>query len=70
MALARAKRLFDADLARALLHSHQHDVHQPNACNAQCERAHQREQNLEGDGKNVELVQLGHQIRHKHGVVV
>ena len=47
----------------ALLHGHQHDVHQPDAGNAQRQRSDEQQQHLERDGHNAELRQLLHQIR-------
>ena len=55
---ARAERFFDADLAGALLHGHQHDVHEADAGDAQRERADHGEQHLQRDGQDAELAQL------------
>ena len=68
--LARAQRLFNADFARTLLDRHQHDVHQANTGNPQSERAHQRQQYLQGQGKHLELVQFRHQVGHIDGPMV
>src|ERR1035437_1272213 len=68
--LARAERLFDADFAGALLHGHQHDVHQPDAGDAQGERADQGEQHLQGDGQHLELLELGEQVGDEDGAFI
>ncbi len=67
---ARAQRLLHADLAGALLHGDQHDVHETDAGDAEGERSHQREQHLQGERENFELMQLRHEIRDVYGVVV
>src|SRR5207302_7533083 len=46
VSLVRAQRLLDADFAGTLLHRDQHDVHQPDAANAQGQSADEGEQNL------------------------
>ena len=66
----RAQCLFNANLPRALLHGHKHDVHQANAGNAECERADEGQQHLQSNGDNGELMQLALQVGHEDGAMV
>jgi len=54
VAAARAQGFLHADLAGALLHGDQHDVHEADAGDAQGERADQREQHLQGERENID----------------
>ena len=46
MPFPRAQGLLDSDLARSLLHAHQHDIHQPDTRNTQRQRADKQQQHL------------------------
>ena len=67
---ARAQRFLDADLARALSDGDEHDVHQADAADAERERADERQQNLEADGDDLELVHLHHKVKDHQGAAV
>ena len=56
--LLRAQRLFHADLARTLLHRNQHDVHQPDAADAERQRANESQQDFERRSHDRELVKV------------
>src|SRR4029077_5081008 len=58
------------DLASALGHRDQHDVHQTDAADAEGKGADEAKQNLQADGDDFELVNLFHQIKHAHGTAV
>jgi len=66
---ARAQRLLHADLAGALLHGDQHDVHETTPAMPRV-NAPTSEQHLQGERENFELMQLRHEIRDVYGVVV
>ena len=70
MALARAEGLFDADLAGALLHADQHDVHQADAGDAERERSDEEQQGLQAERDDAELRELLHDVGDVDGVVV
>ena len=54
VALPRAERPAQADLAHALVHRDQHDVHDADAADAERERADEDEQHLQADGDAVD----------------
>ena len=57
--LARCTQcLLYTNLAGALLHRHQHDVHQANARNSQRQRSDKRHQHLQSSLDNTKLRQL------------
>ena len=70
VAAACAKRLLDADFASALRDRNKHDVHQPDAANAQGEGADEGEQDLESESDDLELVNLLHKIEDIKGAAV
>src|ERR1019366_1456593 len=70
VATPAAERLFHANLARALGHRYQHDVHQSDAANAQRQRADEGQQNLQARGDDLELLQLLHHVEDEYGALV
>src|SRR6185369_2421491 len=70
VATAAAERFLDTDLARALSHGDEHDVHQSNAADAECKRADECEQNLEPGNDDAELLQLLHHVVQMDGALV
>ena len=68
--LARAESFFYADLAGALLHADQHDVHQADAGDAERERADEEQQDLQAERDDAELRELLHDVGDVDGVVV
>ncbi len=59
---ARAERFLDSNLARALRHRDQHDVHEADAADSKSQSADEAQQNLQADRDDFELVDLLHQV--------
>ena len=70
VALARAESFFYADLAGALLHADEHDVHQADAGDAQSERSDEEQQDLQAERDDAELRELLHDVGDVNGVLV
>ena len=66
----RAQGFLYANLAGALRHRHQHDVHQPNAADAERQQADEAEQNLDSDCDDLQFAQLVHAVEHEYGSLV
>src|ERR1039458_1475651 len=70
VATPAAEGLFHADLAGALGHRYQHDVHQADAANAQGQRPDEGQQDLQARGDDLELLQLLHHVEDEYGALV
>ena len=70
MTAACAEGLLDTDLARALLHADQHDVHQADAGDAKRERADKEQQRLKRDRDQAKLRELLHDVCDEDGVTI
>ena len=66
----RAQRLLHADLARALGHGNQHDVHQADSADAERKRADEAHQNFQSQSDDFKLVHLRHDVENPDGLVV
>src|SRR6266852_9395818 len=66
----RAQRLLHADFPRSLLHRNQHDVHQPDAADAQGQRTDKGEQHFESSAHDGELVKVLLEVGDEHGSVI
>ena len=55
-----AERFLHANLTGALRDRNQHDIHQPDAADAEGKRANETHQDLQPERNDFELMELGH----------
>src|SRR6267378_4012213 len=64
---ARAERLFDADLSRALCDGDQHDVHQAYASDAESEQSDKAKQYFDSGRDDPQVKHVGKDIEYEDG---
>src|SRR6266853_4017850 len=70
MATARAQGFFHSNLASALGHRYQHDVHQPNSTDSKRQQSDESEQYLDADGNNLQLLEFFNCVENKYRPLV
>src|SRR5437016_1912029 len=70
VAFAGPQRLLNSDLAGALGHRDQHDVHQPNPTDSQRESANERQKHLKSQGDDLDGIHLLHGVEYEDRAMI